>query len=244
MIKEAIEKVLALDGTINTVAINGRDYAKSKLVRVDLPEENMPTIAVFSTLTGLQQFAGILKPPIANEELFFHVENPAKVSLVGALQPQNYNRRFIYGTAEVEHETFIFSLRARPCWYSLELFIVALQSLFVPTDSLKSIIDVVGNLANENIQENKDDGFSQTLQVRSGISSRSRVKIENPVRLMPWRTFREVQQPISEFVLRFSKDKEGIKASLWEADGGVWRFFAMQSVGAWLNEKTTIPVFA
>jgi hypothetical protein len=244
MIKEAIDRILELYGHIEIVTLNGREYCGSSLHRVELPQESQPVNQKFTTLTGLRDFAANLKLPIKDEKLFFHIENPSTVKLLGALQPDNYNRRFVYAVADLYHDSFMFSGQARPYWYNLEMFVIALQSLFVPTDTLKSIIDMVGNLANESIQENKDDGFSQTLQVRSGISNRSRVKIENPVSLKPWRTFREVDQPESNFILRFFKDKDGIKASLWEADGGVWRFFAMQSIGQWFANNSNFEAIA
>jgi len=64
----------------------------------------------------------------------------------------------------------------------------------------------------------------------SGISS-------NPIRLRPYRTFREIEQPASLFVLRLQKGRDGElpRAALFEADGGQWKLEACQAIKHWLD---------
>ena len=54
------------------------------------------------------------------------------------------------------------------------------------------------------------------------------------VPLRPFRTFQEVEQPESEFLLRM--DEEG-NIGLFEADGGMWKLTARQTVKAFLEAK-------
>ena len=54
------------------------------------------------------------------------------------------------------------------------------------------------------------------------------------VQLQPYRTFLEIDQPVSEFLLRVGKEGS---ISLREADGGVWRLEAKRSIAAWLTDK-------
>lgn len=54
------------------------------------------------------------------------------------------------------------------------------------------------------------------------------------VPLRPYRTFQEVEQPESEFLLRL--DEEG-NIGLFEADGGMWKLTARQTVKAFLEKE-------
>lgn len=55
----------------------------------------------------------------------------------------------------------------------------------------------------------------------------------NPiVRLKPYRTFNEVDQPESEFLVRLS---EGGYVALYEADGGAWTLQARRNVADYLK---------
>lgn len=241
MLKEAIEKILSLDQTIVTATILGREYSKTQLHRVPEPYESAPAIMAFNTLSGFTDFANDFTPPIAvdDKNLLIHVESPKKVSLCGLLQPGNFNKRFVYATSTVNYDSFIFSRLDGQQWYDLELFVISLQSLFVATGERDSIIEMLGSLANESVHQNNDDGFSQSLQIKTGIVSRSAVTIKNPVTLAPYRTFREVEQPNGTYILRFKAgrdSKSGIQCSLWEADGGAWKSGAMAAVVDFIHQ--------
>lgn len=61
--------------------------------------------------------------------------------------------------------------------------------------------------------------------------------IPNPVRLIPYRTFLEVEQPESEFVFRITEGRGGAPAfKLVAADGGRWEAVAVDNVKSYLME--------
>jgi len=62
--------------------------------------------------------------------------------------------------------------------------------------------------------------------------------------LAPYRTFAEVSQPESKYIIRLSKLCNGeIAVILKEADGGAWRILAHEKIKTWLaNEKTGLPI--
>lgn len=51
--------------------------------------------------------------------------------------------------------------------------------------------------------------------------------------LQPFRTFREVPQPESDFILRLD---ENWRVGLFEADGGIWKMEAKDNIKAYLEE--------
>jgi hypothetical protein len=245
MFEKTIDRILQLDREIVTKEIDGRLYSKDALHRVPYPHENEPAEPIrFSTLQGLADFAITLEQRLEDEELFFRVESPVLVILHGKLQPNNFNKRFSYATALLNHVPFKFSTISLPHWLDLEMFVISLQSLFEETEERENIISVLGHLASESVVEKKDDGFKQAVHIRDGISQKSEVKLKNPVTLKPYRTFREVDQPEGRYILRLDNKQEGIHCALFEADGDLWKNEAMLSIKKFLHNETSITAIA
>jgi hypothetical protein len=105
----------------------------------------------------------------------------------------------------------------------------------------------VGNIKEENVRQTGDDGVTQTVTAKSGIARVEDVSVPNPVHLAPFRTFREVSQPLSPFVLRMKQGREGglPTVALFEADGGKWKLDAIQFIRDYLAGKIeTVPIIA
>ena len=68
--------------------------------------------------------------------------------------------------------------------------------------------------------------------MKSGVASLAKATAPNPVTLRPYRTFTEVAQPSSQFVLRINKDAE---LALFEADGGKWKLEAIKNIADYLK---------
>lgn len=232
MIKEAIEKIISL-APVSIHEINGEQYASDKLHHVKRREQQGPVAISFATLSGLKDF--IEAGTLAEELMLFHVIDFNHVALVGELQPLNSHERFKYAEAQLNHTGFKFDY-----YHELEFFIVAVQSLFIPNDVTEELLSVIGNLANEHIQTSNDDGITQTVQVKTGITTKGNVSIENPMTLQPYRTFREVVQPQSEFIFRMKTDGGRFKCALFEADGGAWKLQAIENIKAWLISRIKI----
>lgn len=79
-----------------------------------------------------------------------------------------------------------------------------------------------------------DDGISQKATVKTGIASKGDAIVPNPVKLQPYRTFHEVEQPMSEFIFRMKSD-DGVRCALFEADGGAWENVAMKKIKEYLE---------
>ena len=67
--------------------------------------------------------------------------------------------------------------------------------------------------------------------------SKEAAVVPNPVRLKPYRTFLEVEQPESEFIFRMKDCHGGIGCAFFEADGGAWKIEATQNIKAYLQEE-------
>jgi hypothetical protein len=123
-------------------------------------------------------------------------------------------------------------------FYDPESFNIALQSLFVETDEREQILRVVGNIKEETVKQAVDDGTSQTVVARAGVARVEEVEVPNPVTLQPYRTFREIEQPASVFILRMRQNGSGLPScALFEADGGKWKLMAIERIKGFLSEQ-------
>ena len=79
--------------------------------------------------------------------------------------------------------------------------------------------------------------MTQKTTIKQGIASKADVLVPNPVTLIPYRTFLEVTQPESQFVFRI-KDSGGQPVfKIVEAEGGLWRNAAMQSIKEYFEKQ-------
>lgn len=102
-----------------------------------------------------------------------------------------------------------------------------LRSLFIPNEGTAYLLDLLRRMTNENSVSSTDNGVTQTVDARQGVALSAKVEVKPRVLLRPFRTFLEVEQPESEFLLRVDAEK-GI--GLFEADGGIWKLEAKQNI--------------
>lgn len=119
-------------------------------------------------------------------------------------------------------------------WRDQQTAIIELKSRFLPTDDADYLLNLISRINNEQGVQSTDNGVSQTVTAKSGVSLMQTETVKPRLTLMPFRTFREVPQPESEFILRL--DDKG-RIGLFEADGGMWKIEAKLNIEAYLNEK-------
>ena len=81
-------------------------------------------------------------------------------------------------------------------------FNIMMQAAFVnhPVDGLdykNMLLQVTGLVREQAVKEIGDDGVSQAATIKTGVASVGEVKVPNPVYLAPYRTFAEIEQPVS-----------------------------------------------
>lgn len=238
MLKEMIEKIQSLAHP-QTFDIEELTYADRELIPVRPP---VITSVKVHTLTGLVDlvlsgFEGAKDAP-----LVLHVENHRNVVLMET-ESEEWGRRIIYARAELMTEVrpFRFGQFLDP-----EEFVIGLMAGFVETEPLRQLIAVASNLCADQVVTSEDDGISQRATVKRGVTLKQEVKINPRISLRPFRTFREVEQPSSEFIFRLRAEPgEMPECALFEADGGKWQMDAMQSVKGWLSgQMPAIKVIA
>lgn len=223
MIKEAIEKILKLapvHAPIKTVEINGQTYTNNDLELIHQP--TTPTLRVHN-LSGVVEY---LQNDFDDRyPVLIHVISPTEVRVVSRFNSDMKRNTLI--SAEALLPTIPFDR-----FLDLEHFNILLQSCFVDSVERAQALAVVGNVRDEKVMAFGDDGVSQQVTAKAGVATVEAVKVPNPVVLKPFRTFVEIEQPFSPFVLRL---KDGPTAALFEADGGAWKVAAIAEIKEYLR---------
>lgn len=229
MIKEAIEYLLNLKKP-EILKVKERDYATLEIKPVY--EAECKAIFVYS-LDSLIKYIKDNPDKNIDDMKIINVRTPLKVVLESGLFG-NFKQREIYMVADYSDllPDIYFGK-----YMNIEEFIIMLKSKFIITEDLEKIIKVVGNITDENVTNYNDDGVTQKVTTKTGIARVGEVALPPKIRLRPFRTFIEVEQPESEFLLRAKKGYEGIEFALFEADGGAWKKEAISNISKYLKEQ-------
>lgn len=119
----------------------------------------------------------------------------------------------------------------------VETFIVNMQQHFVDSTNVRELVQMVSNVTDSKSVQQTDDGTTQSVVARSGISMVKQVNVPNPVSLAPYRTFREIEQPESPFVFRLHGGDNGVTAALFTADGNAWQYDAVQRMKKYFIDR-------
>lgn len=200
----------------------------------ELLKEPGPTPLELHTLQGLIDYlAAELDPTATAGQTVTHVVSPVLVEVKGKALDKLLGERQCFAQVAPPAGTQAFAFGT---WQSAETFILAVQSLFVPTPERDELLSLVSKIRGGDVRETNDNGYSQEVKATKGVAIVSHVVVSPRVRLQPYRTFREVEQPASDFVLRLrSTDDQKPELLLAEADGGAWRIEAIKAVADWLR---------
>lgn len=228
-IKQAIEYIANLAVAAEKpeqIEIAGKTYCTKSLTRYDKPPKAEPIGA--TTLTALVDYIKECRHEL-RERMIIHVKTPTRVRLYSGLMEER-DREVLF---EAEALTPEFKYGAE---YSQEAFLVALQACFEESDDRETVAVLASNIVNAQKTTYSDDGISQQAVIKTGITTKGAAMVPNPVLLVPYRTFLEVDQPASEFVFRISESRDGAPMfKLVEADGGRWKADAMNDVYNYLK---------
>jgi hypothetical protein len=244
--KEVIEKIERLVTDRLIVDVEGRKYSAAPLHPVIFAPKPL-TLKVHN----LRGFCGFINNDIdrriKGKEMLIVVNSPESVNLISAVGGDELLRREVPVEAELDERLQKFSFGK---FLSQEEFTIAFRSLFVPKDGddFEYVLTYASKLAGGTQIESSDDGITQEVQVKRGLSGalKDKMSLKPIVKLSPYRTFREVEQPESEFILRVRLDQhDAPTVALFEADGGAWVNQATESVVQYIQSIVTdIPVIA
>lgn len=229
MLKEALEYIVGLRKP-EIIEVGEETYSDKPLERIDFSPMAEPI--VMGTLTSFCEYIRSKIDDMQRDNMIVHVESPTTVRLYS---PLDYNRKREYiATAQASVPQFPFDQ-----FTEHEKFLIAMQSKFIDDDSTDKalLLKFAGTVETGTIAQYGDDGVTQKATIKTGIASKSDAIVPSIVRLRPYRTFLEVDQPASDFVFRMREDKYngGVQCAIFEADGGSWKTEAMETIKEYLK---------
>lgn len=234
MIKKALEYIVCMKAPV-MMEIGGQTYSDKPLERISYNPKATPI--EMTTLTSLVEYikAGI---DTMDDKMIVHVASPECVRLYSMLDLERVREYMVEVHAQVPE--FRYSR-----YMDHESFLIALQSKFISNNDRDLLLRFTGTVENGTVAQYGDDGVTQKATIKTGIASKGEAVVPNPVRLRPFRTFIEVEQPESAFVFRMRQDgDDGVECAIFEADGGAWKNAAMKNIKEYLQfELSDLPQF-
>lgn len=225
MLKEFAQYLVGLKDN-NTYEIHGEVYSDNKLVRVPpyVPRPEKITVNGLDSIVQLIREEGCGCCP----KLFVQVVSPRVVEVYSALD-DDMERNCLY-RAVCDAPEF------KAGWRGYNSAIIELRSMFRQNEGTEYLLDLLSRITKENGVTTMDNGVTQQVEARSGISLKTMENIKPRVLLAPFRTFSEVEQPESEFLTRLDDDGN---IGFFEADGGVWRLSAKERIAEFIAGNLT-----
>lgn len=223
--KEALEYLVNLgEKKEPIIQLNQGTFSRVSLNRVTKPKAEG---LIISTLTG---FVDYIKSNIdaIDTKLLVHVVSPKKVVLYGPLNSDRERECYLAAGADLPNNIYYKD------FMDTEQFNIMLQSSFADKGDKEVLLKYSGLVRDEAVKTTGDDGISQKVTVKTGVASVAEAVVPNPVSLAPYRTFPEIDQPLSKFIFRM---KDGPRAAIFEADGGAWRNEAMLNIKKYLQQE-------
>lgn len=188
-----------------------------------------PTISFF-TLDGLidyivENVEGLI-PTDPQYRLILQVVDHTTVRLISH-PSEHHKQRTVIAKCDAHVPDITFGR-----YLDTELFNTQLLSNFIDTPARAELFRVIKSMTKEQSCNTTDDGVSQVITTKQGVSMAQNVVFQNPVPLKPMRTFTEVEQPESNFTLRVDEDA---RCALFEADGGAWQNEAVVAIRDYLK---------
>ena len=226
MLKAMIEKIEKMAGP-KVFDIGNEHYASANLVQIHAEKDFPKSIRLTGLDSVCKMVANEANDLFPGDQVLIQVVDYRNVRVFTTLDGE-MDRCWLYeceaDTPRVKTGTFM----------SHEEAVIQLRSLYIPNADKEYLLKLLSSVSKESKVSSNDNGVSQTVEARTGVALTTNVEVRPYVNLQPFRTFLEVSQPESMFLLRLDNDG---KIALIEADGGVWKLEATRNIAAYFEEK-------
>lgn len=234
MIKEAIEKIAELANP-DVRNIDGNTFVIGKDGRY---EQIMEALACpeRKTLSSLEAVVRMVETEALTDIAPIYIEIPSPTCVAVFTQPMHALR----GKRISLYEAHAVDV---PGWEEqtklpFDQAAVALQTRFQDGGDRDYTLQLLSQITTGAKVTYNDIGVATTVVTSKGVSLQQNSTIRPVVRLRPYRTFQEVEQPEGLFLIRI--DERGI--TFTEADGGMWKLAARRTVKAYFEGALAEPI--
>lgn len=228
MLKAAIEKIQELCAP-NLFQANGHNFLADKAGGYTevKPELEMVENIHLSSLDALVKF---VKTEAVKDYGIVYITIPDHMTVKCFTHPfeeLRMNRAYLY----VANATDV------PGWnekvsLSFEEALIALRTRFQPATDTEYALRLLSNITTGGKVTYNDNGVATSIVTKRGIDLQGNEAIKPIIKLRPYRTFQEVAQPESQFLIRINERN----ITFIEADGGMWKLEARNTVKKYLED--------
>lgn len=228
MIREALQYVAGLvtdSQEIITKEINGETYIKGEAKRIPIDEAK--TFNLHSLGATVDYIRSNLKSKKFQLPYILKIID-GEVRVYSGLNDRLGRNRLSFTEPMVPNISF-------NQYMPMERFIIQLKTCFIETENLNRLAAMVSTITDKSEIKIEDDGFGISVSNVNGtvIKKAEGLHINPIVRLTPYRTFLELEQPESKFLLRV---RECGEMALFEADGGMWKLEVQEKISRYLKQ--------
>lgn len=227
MIKAAIEKILEC-ARPRTFEVEGETFLADghgnyRQVRKALDKEERIGLNSLDALVELVKTEGCMRHP----KLYITIPSHKSVEcFTHPVDELRKERIYLYDASATDV----------PGWgekntLPFEEAMIALRTRFQATADTEYALKLLSDITTGSKVTYNDNGVATSVVTKRGIDLQSNAAIRPIISLRPYRTFQEVEQPASQFLIRINE--RGI--SFIEADGGMWKLEARRTVKAYLE---------
>lgn len=226
MLKEAIEKIEEMSSPM-VYTEDGHSY----VLYADRTEELRPAIDSPGTLrlNSLDALVQLVKKEQQSRQIFVSVISHDDVDVYDSpSEDSRWKRNVLYNARAVDI----------PGWepevqMGFDQAAVALMTRFQDGGDREYTLQLLSQITTGAKVTYTDNGVASTIVTQKGAALAQNTTIKPLVKLRPYRTFQEIEQPEGIFLIRISE--RGI--TFREADGGMWKLTARNTAKAWLQEQ-------
>lgn len=229
MLKDAIEKIVSLANPMVS-AVGDRTYVFGKdgnFMEVE-PDLDMVQEIRLNSLDAIVKFVTSEATNLTDSILYLTVPNHLTVNCFTSPDKECKNLR----TALYEAKATDVPGWAEKMQLGFEEAQIALRTRFQLTDDIQYAQKLLSDITTGCKVTYNDNGVATNIVTQQGVALQGKTTIRPIINLRPYRTFQEVEQPASDFLIRVN-DRY---ITFIEADGGMWKLAARETVKAYLEE--------
>lgn len=236
MLKAAIEKIQELCGA-HLFQIDGKHYLANNdgsYIEVKPDLEMVENIH----LSSLDAMVAFVKTEAVKNHGSVYITVPDHKTVKCFTHPYpglRMNREYLYTSDATDV----------PGWSEkvslpFEEALIALRTRFQPTADTDYALKLLSDITTGSKVTFNDNGVATSVVTKKGIDLQSNTAIRPIIKLRPYRTFQEVAQPESQFLIRINERN----ITFIEADGGMWKLDARNTVKKYLEQALDAEIQA
>lgn len=221
--------------------VGGKTFSDSDFTEIKPEPDPLHGQFEVTTLGALRDLINSNVEKLADSSLpLIHIVSHQEIRMLTGISDEHGRRRTFARATPAAYQGFKFDT-----FHSLEQFRIGIQAHFSPTPDRDYVLSVASKVTDGEVTVSEDDGVSQQVELKAGLSLKATEVLKSRVTLAPFRTFPEADQPQSEFIFRARKTNDGPGLALFEADGGKWKVAAVQNIAfALRNMEIKLPIIS